>query len=110
MWGCSRVAREAPAPEGAAITWREGNATALPFPNGAFDVACCQQGLQFLPDRPAALREMFRVLGPTGRLALAVWRGLEHQPFYAALTEALERYVSPEAAVWSPSSVHSRAS
>ena len=40
----------------------------------------------------------FRVLGPTGRLALAVWRDLEHQPFYAALTEALERYVSPEAA------------
>jgi len=30
-------------------------------------------------------------------LALAVWRGLEHQPFYAALTEALERYVNPEA-------------
>jgi len=35
---------------------------------------------------------------PTGRLALALWRGLEHQPFYAALTKALERYVSSEAA------------
>ena len=41
---------------------------------------------------------MFRVLAPTGHLALAVWRGLEHQPFYAAFTEALERYVSSEAA------------
>ena len=96
--GMLAVARAAPAPEGAAIMWREGNATALPFPNASFDVVCCQQGLQFFPDRPAALREMFRVLGPTGRLALAVWRDLEHQPFYAVLAEALERYVSPEAA------------
>jgi SAM-dependent methyltransferase len=92
------IARATPAPGGISIEWREGNATALPFPNASFDIVCCQQGLQFFPDRPAALREMFRVLAPTGRLALAVWRGLEHQPFYAALTEALERYVSPEAA------------
>ncbi len=41
---------------------------------------------------------MLRVLAPAGGLALAVWRGVEHQPFYAALTEALERYVSPETA------------
>jgi ubiquinone/menaquinone biosynthesis C-methylase UbiE len=92
------TARATPAPGGATIAWREGNATALPFPNASFDVVSCQQGLQFLPDRPAALREMFRVLAPGGRLALGVWRGLEHQPFYAVLTEALERYVSPRAA------------
>jgi len=96
--GMLTIARAMPAPEGITIAWREGNATALPFPNASFDVVCCQQGLQFFPDRPAALREMFRVLAPTGRLALAVWRGLEHQPFYAALTEALERYVSSAAA------------
>jgi acyl-CoA thioesterase len=41
---------------------------------------------------------MCRVLVPGGRLALAVWSGLAHQPFYAALTEALERSVSSEAA------------
>jgi SAM-dependent methyltransferase len=51
------------------------------IPNASFDVVCCQQGLQFFPDRPAALREMHRALTPVGRLALAVWRGLEHQPF-----------------------------
>ena len=96
--GMLAVARAAPSPDGAAIAWREGDATALPFPNASFDVAYCQQGLQFFPDRPAALQEMFRVLGPVGRLALGIWRGLEHQPFYATLTEALERYVSPQAA------------
>jgi ubiquinone/menaquinone biosynthesis C-methylase UbiE len=91
------TARAMPIAEGT-IEWREGNATALPFPNTSFDVVCCQQGLQFFPDRPSALREMHRVLAPNGRLGLAVWRGLEHQPFYAALTEALERHVSSEAA------------
>ena len=77
------------------IAWQEGNATALPFLDASFDLVCCQQGLQYVPDRRAALQEMCRVLVPRGRLALGVWRGLEHQPFYAALTEALERYVGP---------------
>jgi ubiquinone/menaquinone biosynthesis C-methylase UbiE len=96
--GMLNTARAMPIAEGITIEWREGNATALPFPNASFDVVCCQQGLQFFPDRPSALREMHRVLAPNGRLGLAVWRGLEHQPFYAALTEALEHYVSSETA------------
>jgi SAM-dependent methyltransferase len=96
--GMLAIARAMPQRAGVAIEWREGNATALPFPDASFDRVCCQQGLQLFPHRPAALREICRVLVPGGRLALAVWRGLAHQPFYAALTEALERSVSPEAA------------
>src|SRR3990172_6827474 len=52
------VARARPAPSGATITWQEGNAMALPFPDGAFDVVLCQHGLQFVPDRSSSLREM----------------------------------------------------
>jgi ubiquinone/menaquinone biosynthesis C-methylase UbiE len=96
--GMLAVAHRIPVPEGTSISWQEGNATALPFPNASFDVVCCHQGLQFFPDRSAALQEMFRSLVPAGRLALGVWRGLEHQPFYSALTEALERHVGAEAA------------
>jgi len=62
--GMLDTARAMPVPAGVSIEWREGNATALPFPNAGFDVVCCQQGLQFFPDRPAALREMHRVLAP----------------------------------------------
>jgi ubiquinone/menaquinone biosynthesis C-methylase UbiE len=54
------------------IEWRQGDATSMPLPDGAFDVVLCQQGLQFFPDQPAALSEMHRVLTPNGRLALSV--------------------------------------
>jgi ubiquinone/menaquinone biosynthesis C-methylase UbiE len=74
------VGRAQPAPQGAAIDWREGSALALPLPDEAFDLVLCQAGLQFFPDRPASLREMKRVLRPGGRVAISVWRSPEHNP------------------------------
>ena len=91
------VARSLPPVVGAAIEWREGDALALPFANGTFGLVCCQQGLQFFPDRLKALIEMHRVLTPGGRLALNVWRSIQYNPGAAAMAEALERHVSPEA-------------
>ncbi len=85
-------------PASAAITWHEASAIKMPLPDAAFDIAYCQLGLQFFPDRPAALREMYRVLVPGGRLGLMVWRGIEHSPGFAVLAAALARHVSAEAA------------
>ena len=62
--GMLAVARSLPAVTGAPVEWHEGSALALPFPDAAFDVAFCQLGLQFFPDRPKALREIRRVLVP----------------------------------------------
>jgi ubiquinone/menaquinone biosynthesis C-methylase UbiE len=81
-----------------AIDWREGNATALPLPDGTFDVAMCQQGLQFFPDRTAALREMHRVLKRHGRLVIACWKVIQHSPGFLALAEALAKHAGPDAA------------
>jgi ubiquinone/menaquinone biosynthesis C-methylase UbiE len=94
--GMLAVARSVASPT--PIDWREGSAVALPFEDGAFDLVLCQQGLQFFPDRPAALREMHRVLAPGGRLGLATWRPIQHAPGFAVLARALERGVGPEAA------------
>jgi SAM-dependent methyltransferase len=81
-----------------AIDWRRGDVAALPLPDGAFDVAFCQQGLQFFPERAAALGELRRVLAPAGRVAIAVWRTIEHNPAFMVLTEALERHAGADAA------------
>ncbi len=96
--GMLAVARELPPPQGVQIAWQEGNAMAMPLADAAFDVVLCQQGLQFFPDRAAALREMHRVLAPGGRVALSVWRPMHYSPGFAILAEALGRNVAPEAA------------
>jgi len=55
------------------IDWITGDATALTYPDGTFELVFCQAGLASLPDKPAALVEMRRVLGARGRLVLTCW-------------------------------------
>lgn len=89
----------AKAPKGGpSFDWREGDVADLPFPGGSFDIVLCQQGLQFFPDKAAALREMHRVLAPGGRLALCVWRTVEHSPCNQATALGLARHISIEEA------------
>jgi SAM-dependent methyltransferase len=73
------------------LEWRQGQAEALPFADARFDAVVSQFGLMFFDDRSAALAEMWRVLQPGGRLAVAVWDALERVPGYAALTALLQR-------------------
>jgi SAM-dependent methyltransferase len=80
------------------IDWRLGDAGQLPFADGSFDRVVCQFGLMFFADRVKALAEMRRVLRPAGRLAVAVWAGLEHNPGYAEKVQVLERIAGPAAA------------
>ena len=80
------------------IDWRQGDATALPFDAGSFDAVVCQFALMYLPDRLAALGEMWRVLAPGGRLAVAVWAPLERATAYCALADIARRRTNEEAA------------
>lgn len=97
--GMLTVARSLPIGNDAApMQWHEASAASLPLPDGSFDVAYCQLGLQFFSDRPLALREMRRVLGSSGRLALMVWCGIHESPGFESFAGILERNVGSAAA------------
>ena len=79
------------------IEWHLGNAMELSFNDGSFDVVLCQQGLQYFPNRSAAMREMARVLAPGGRVSLIVWGSLDRQMFFIALVDGIRTFLGAEA-------------
>lgn len=93
--GMLAVARSAASPK-LAIAWYETSAEAIPLPDGAFDVALCQMGLQFIPNKLGALREMRRVLAPGGRVVLNLPGPIPS--LFAAMADALGKHISPQAA------------
>jgi len=60
----------------------------LPFPEAAFDVVCCLEVLELLPDTQAALNEMSRLLRPGGILLTS--RGTEESGRKAKVKSAAE--------------------
>ena len=52
------------------ITWREGDARALPFDDGAFDAAVAVTALCHIPDGEHAVPELVRVVRPGGRVGV----------------------------------------
>lgn len=92
--GMLAVARTT-APAGINIEWHEASAETMPFADASFDAVLCQMGLQFIPDKLAALREMRRVLAPGGRLILNL-PGPTPQLF-VIMGEALASHVGAEA-------------
>jgi ubiquinone/menaquinone biosynthesis C-methylase UbiE len=77
------------------IAWHQASAEKIPLPDESFDVVLCQMALQFVPDKASAVREMYRVLVPGGRLVLNT---PGHMPaFFSAMEGALSKHLSPEA-------------
>ncbi|NHX28331.1 methyltransferase domain-containing protein, partial [Escherichia coli] len=87
------VARKKATEFGFPNTWIIGDAADLPFEDNRFDVAYCQQALQFFPDKLRALTELRRVLKPGGKAAFCVTQGLEKHPLLKAQAAALDRHV-----------------
>ena len=86
------VARTVPR-RGLPIEWHEASVLQMPFDDASFDVCVCQNGLQFFPDRPNALREIARVLRLGGRIAFSVYTAIERMPVALALADAFDRHL-----------------
>lgn len=96
------------------ITWVNGDAQALPFPDATFEVVTISFGLRNVPDPEAALAEFARVTRPGGRVvvcefAAPVWgpfRAL-YQRYLVGLLPQLAHVVSssPEAYVYLAESI-----
>jgi ubiquinone/menaquinone biosynthesis C-methylase UbiE len=87
-----------PVGRGAEIVYLEASADQLPVPDAECDVVTCQQGLQFFPNRDAAVAEMRRAVRPDGRVGAAVWTEMQRSPALSALADAVERVAGRELA------------
>jgi ubiquinone/menaquinone biosynthesis C-methylase UbiE len=80
------------------IDWHVAPVEDIPLPDAQFDLALCSMGLQFFADRDKALREMHRMLAPSGR---AVWcTPGPTPPLFVAIDQALTNHVGPGASMF----------
>jgi len=63
------------------LTFQPADAQALPFPDAVFDLAVCQFGIMFYPDKPLSFREIHRVLEPGGHYLFSVWDSHANNPY-----------------------------
>src|SRR5688500_5524036 len=74
-------------PEGAEADVKQGDALALPYPDGEFDRVVAAEVLEHIPDDDAAIAELVRVLRPGGTVAVTVPRWLPERVCWALSDE-----------------------
>lgn len=84
------LARREAAASGRQVDLRVGDAQALEFPDESFDTVTCTLALCTIPDDRAAVREIWRVLRPGGRLIL-----MEHVRSPVRGIRAVQRLLEP---------------
>jgi SAM-dependent methyltransferase len=87
------------AADGLRLEVREGDAEALPFPDGAFDVVLSTFGVMFTPNQERAAGELLRVCRHGGRIALANWTP---DGFVGQMFKVVGSHVPPPAGLRGP--------
>jgi ubiquinone/menaquinone biosynthesis C-methylase UbiE len=73
-----------------AVKFIECPAHPLEISSDSIDFVVCQQGLQFFPDRYAAVQEIYRVLRDGGQAIATTWRPVVECEFFGAICNALD--------------------
>ena len=76
------------------IKWLCADAESVPLPGGHFDCVTCAFGIRNLQNLPTALREMFRLLKPRGRLVILEF-AMPRNRLLSVLYECYFRLVLP---------------
>jgi ubiquinone/menaquinone biosynthesis C-methylase UbiE len=77
------------------VEFRTGDMLRLGLPDDHFDAVVCVFGIFFVPDMAAAVRELWRVVRPGGRLAITTWGPRFFEPGTTAFWSSI-RDVRPE--------------
>ena len=91
----ARARRKASARGLGNVEFRLGDMLDLRLPAARFDAVVCVFGIFFVPDMAAALRELWRLVRPGGRLAVTTWGPHFFEPGSTAFWNAV-RDVAPE--------------
>jgi ubiquinone/menaquinone biosynthesis C-methylase UbiE len=76
------------------VRFEQGDAEALPYPDGAFDLVTCRAAFHHFPRPERVLAEMARVTAPGGRVLVADMLGSEDAE-QAELHDRIERLCDP---------------
>jgi ubiquinone/menaquinone biosynthesis C-methylase UbiE len=77
------------------VDFRAGDVLDLGLPDASFDAVICVFGIFFIPDMPAAVRELWRLVRPGGTLAITTWGPRFFEPANTAFWDAI-RAVRPD--------------
>jgi len=74
------------------VTFQVANAQELPFEDNIFDLLICQFGIMFFPEKLNALKEMARVLKPTGEILFSTWDKIENNPIIYSTSNTIASF------------------
>jgi SAM-dependent methyltransferase len=83
------------------VAWRRGDAYALPFADGTFDIVSSRFAFHHLQEPARAFAEMVRVARPGGRIVLCDAVASD-DPLKAATFNAMERFRDPSTVAFRP--------
>ena len=87
------------AAEGLTVAFKEADAEALPFADGAFDAVVSTFGVMFTPNQDQAARELLRVCKSGGKIGMANWTP---EGFIGQIFKTLGKYLPPPPGAKSP--------